>query len=789
MKSDAGNSMQDKSSSQRPTSQRSKPRKKRRWPLLMILFLLAAGAVVLVASIKGNAGAGTTSGGTFTARRDRLIVTVSEGGSIRAHKSIEYRCEVESRGAQITILSIVPSGTYISQKDVEEGKVLVQLDSSSLEDQLIQERMELASDQETETSAKEAYDIQVIQNESDVADGRLQVRFALLDLQKYLGAALAERLTRDVNDAVDLTEYVSPFLIEVRDDPNLLDGTAAGQELKRLNDDIVLAEGNLKTAQARLAGTEKLHDANYVSELDLQGDRLTVVNREFAEQNSKVSLDLFLRYDFPKSAEQYLSDYIEAGRRLERTFAECRSRLAQAQARLANAQERLRAQQKRVAELEQQIANCTMRAKAPGLVIYGTGSSGDMFRAMRGRAGGGSGVIAEGETVFEGQTIISMPDTATMVAEISVHETEVDKVRPGQPATIVMDAFPDQVLHGEVLEVAPLPDQQRGFMNPDLKVYTTLVKIDGTHDFLRTRMSCRVDILVRELQDVVIVPIQVVATRGGRKVCYVMTPQAPKGEEREVQTGAFNDTFVQIVSGLEGGEEVLLNPPLFTESAATSSFRERPQRNGSSASDANDSSAAAPTGGTTGTIPALPPMPGGTEMTPEQRQQMMERFQRQGGGPGMPGGTELTPEQRQQMMERFQRQGGGPGMPGGAEMTPEQRQQMMERFQRQGGGPGMPGGAEMTPEQRQQMMERFQRQGGGPRTPGGAEMTPEQRQRMMEMTPEQRQQMMERFQRQGGGRGRRGGSDPAGEQTGQGVPSSGPSQATPPAPPAGDQTN
>jgi len=725
--------MQDKSTSQRQVTQPVKRRAKRRWVIVLVLFVIVAGVSALVASIKGNAGASTTSGGTFTARRDNLTITVSEGGSIRAHKSIEYRCEVESRGAQITILSIVPPGTYVSQKDVDDGMVMVKLDSSSLEEQLVREKMELAGDLESVTSATEAYDIQVIQNESDIADGRLRVRFALLDLQKYLGAPLALRLTKDVNNVVDLTEHVAPFLVEIRNDPNMLDGSAAGQELKRLNDDIVLAEGNLKTSQARLAGTEKLHDANYVSDLDLQGDRLTVINREFSQQNANVNLDLFLRYDFPKSAEQNLSDYIEAGRRLERTFAECRSRLAQAQARLANAQEQLRSQQTRVSELEQQIAHCTMRAKAPGLVIYGTGSSGDAFRAMRGRGGGGgSGIIAEGETVFQGQTIISMPDTATMVAEISVHETEVDKVRPGQPATIVMDAFPDQVLHGEVLEVAPLPDQQRGFMNPDLKVYTTLVKIDGTHDFLRTRMSCRVEVLIRDLEDVVIVPIQVVANRRGRKVCYVVTAQGP--EEREVQTGAFNDTFVQIVSGLDGGEEVLLNPPLFTESATTSSFRERPQRNGRGASDANDSPAAAPAGATMAPTPAGPPTPDGVEITDEMRQQMRQS-RRQRGGPGMPDGSEMTPEQRQQMMERFQRQGGGPGMRGGAEMTPEQRQQMME------------------------------------------------------MTPEQRQQMMERFQRQGGGRGRRGGNDPASEQAGQGAPPSGGSDATPPpTPPADDQT-
>jgi HlyD family secretion protein len=163
-----------------------------------------------------------------------------------------------------------------------------------------------------------------------------------------------------------------------------------------------------------------------------------------------------------------------------------------------------------------------------------------------------------------------MPDTAAMVAEVSVHETEVDKVRPGQPVQVVMDAFPDRILRGEVLEVAPLPDQQRGWMNPDLKVYKTLVSIDGTHDFLKTRMSCRVEILVRQLEDVLLVPIQVVANRGGQKVCYVKGSTGP--QEREVRTGAFTDTLVQIIDGLQEGDEVLLNPPMFDDLSGQRAF-------------------------------------------------------------------------------------------------------------------------------------------------------------------------------------------------------------------------
>jgi len=589
MKNNKDNQNQDKSENQRQGVKKAKAGTKRRWVILLLVIAALMVSGLVAKTIKRNTGSDISNSGTFTVRRDNLPITVTEGGSIRAHKSIQYKCQVERRGGDVTILDIVPAGTYVTQEDVDNGMVLVKLDSSALEDRLTQEKMSLASDQANYTAAQEAYEIQKIDNESAIADSDLNVRFALLDLQKYLGSEPAEQLIKDVNEASNLTEYITPFIDEVRNDPNILAGSAAGQELKRLQDNIVLAEGNLKTAEDTLAGTRKLHDANYVSDLELQRDELNLQNRQFALESAKISLDLLMDYDFPKDTEQYLSDYIEAGRRLQRTQAQCRSRLAQAQAQLSMAESRFQEQAEQVKELEQQIEYCIIKARAPGLAVYGTGGESDFYRAMRGR-GGGSGVIAEGEVVSEGQVIISMPDTASMVAEISVHETEVDKVRPGQPATIVMDAFPDGVLRGEVLEVAPLPDQQRGWLNPDLKVYQTLVRIDGTHDFLRSRMSCKVNILVEQLEDSIIVPIQVVSNRSGRKVCYVATSQG--SQERVVQTGFSNDIFVQILEGLEVGEEVLLNPPLFTELTGPVAFQQQqplPQRRtGPGTTDMND---------------------------------------------------------------------------------------------------------------------------------------------------------------------------------------------------------
>ncbi len=613
----------------KPAAAQSKRKPKSRWPIYTVIGLLVGIFIVFLTSGGGSSEAVEEQ--TVAARRGDLIVTVSESGSIRAKDSIQYKCRVERRrgGVDVTILSIVPPGTYVTQADVDSGMVLVELDSSSLKDQLQEEEMELAGDQENYTAAKEAYDIRVIQNESDVATAGLKMRFALMDLEKYLGKELAQQLTANVTQADDLSAHVAPFLTLVKNDPNLLDGSSAGQEMKGLRDDITLAEGNLKTAEDTLAGSEKLFEADYVSELELERDRLSVTSREFSYQNAHVNLDLFLSYDFPKNAEQFLSDYIEAGRELERTYAECRSRLAQAQASLNNAEERFKSQSNYVNELKQQIEYCTIRAIAPGLVIYGEGGSGDRFRAFR---GGSGGMIAEGEVVYEGQTIISMPDTAAMVAEVSVHETEVDKVRPGQPVQVVMDAFPDRILHGEVLEVAPLPDQQRGWLNPDLKVYETLVTINGTHDFLRTRMSCKVEILVRRLEDALLVPIQVVTNRGGEKVCYVKTASGP--EQRPVQTGAFTDTLVQIIDGLQAGEEVLLNPPL--EDLADNPAFAR-QKQGWDKSEADDEKAGEATEAAGAPAQDANPMGGQSGQRPPRGQRpegQRREGQRPGGTPG-----------------------------------------------------------------------------------------------------------------------------------------------------------
>ncbi|MHC4279880.1 MAG: efflux RND transporter periplasmic adaptor subunit [Planctomycetota bacterium] len=469
---------------------------KSKWLIILVGLIIATGAgfgITYLDNIKSIVP--TENANTFTARIDDLIVTVTPGGTIKARKTIEVKNEVDER--QMTILDVIDEGgTTITQEDFENGKVLVTLENSQIKDELVQKEMDFAAAEADLAQSNEAYFIQINQNESDIAAAQLAVKWALMDLQKYTGEELAATIVEDANRGLSLTESYIDSLIQ---DANSLKDCGAGQALQTLQDTIDVSTDQLMQAQNTLNGTIKLNEAKYVSDLELERDQLSVKTRTISKQSNELALELFKQYDFPKQIEKFLSDYIEAIRRMERTHAGNRSKLAQKEADRKKAESNFSSRKERLENSRKDLELCTIKAPAPGLVIYGAGS--DDHRKYR-----GMGIIGPGETVYKSQTLITLPDLSKLMVDVSVHESSVDKVKPGQRARIVLDAFPDTTLTGEVLKVAPLPDQSRGFFNPDLKVYKTEVAIDGAHDFIKPGMSAKAEILVNHIKDALIVP-------------------------------------------------------------------------------------------------------------------------------------------------------------------------------------------------------------------------------------------------------------------------------------------
>ena len=341
--------------------------------------------------------------------------------------------------------------------------------------------------------------------------------------------------------AVDFIKYAKA---------ELLGDGAARQQFRKLEDDYYVSQQAYDLAKIKYEGTKRLFDQKFATKMELDSDSLTIEQNKVKLASAQTAMDLNMMYEFTRTAEDFLSKYDESLRLLVRARKEAISKLAQARARKKSAEGRFRIESQQMRELKEQLDNCVIRAKRQGLVVYGGGED---------RRFGNEEPIREGATVRERQTIITIPDMTKMSVRLKIHESNIKKVKKGLKAKIQVDAFPDQTLEGEVLKVGVLPDSANRWMNPDLKVYITSVAINGVYEWLKPGMSAKVEIQVKDLNDVVFVPLQAVVPINGKH--YVFVENGVRTEQREIEVGEFNDEFIEIKKSLKEGEKVLLRAP------------------------------------------------------------------------------------------------------------------------------------------------------------------------------------------------------------------------------------
>jgi multidrug resistance efflux pump len=635
------------------------------WLLRQPLWFKFAGlaVVVLAGWLLLSGGRGDATALTFGARRGNLNISVLEGGSVEASEAQEIRSEV--KGFQGTkILKIVDEGTLITEEDVRNGKVLVELDNSEIRQRIITQDIQFQSTLAAFIDTQQAYDIQVNQNKTDIKAAQQKARFALMDFEKYMGANIAAEIIRKLQlfENTNITESASAELLSPLTENNLSetmsglpptnfnptvsaqppvlspafidplrgqsnhvsaaavtrvgptldftpyaklevlgDGTAK-QTLRKLMDDLQMAKTQQRVGRAKLDGSERLFKKGFITKTEFEAEQINYENMDLKVQSGETALALFSRYEFVKAAEEFLSKYEESLRGLERGRKEAVSKLAQSRARLKASEGRYNIEVEQRRDLYEQFSKCVIKAEKTGLVVYG--NDGRMF---------GGEQIREGASVRERQRIITIPDMAKMSVRVKIHESSIKKIVKGQRARVVVDAFADEPLSGEVGKVGVLPDSQDRWLNPDLKVYLTVIDVSGVRSWLKPGMSAKVEIFVKSLTNVVFIPLQAVFTTKGKQFCLVSSTMGV--QQREIQTGDFNDEFIEVKAGLKEREKVLLQvPPSTGETDEADRHREEAEPEpGDTQSDTNGvatngipTNAVAPVLATNGAVTLIP---------------------------------------------------------------------------------------------------------------------------------------------------------------------------------------
>ncbi len=561
--------------------------------------VLAALAFTLTRTV--DLGTAPGAGPTFRVRQGPLTISVVESGTIKSLEQVSLKSEVEG---QTTLIYLVPEGTRI-----KKGDLLVELDASRLQDDLIQQQISVDNADAAFIRAREGLAVAKNQADSNISKAELDFRFAEEDVKQY-------------------TEGLLP------------------QEVREADTNITLATEELKRAAEKVNWSERLREEKYISQTELEADRLAHTRAELNCELAVASLKLLQEYTSRRKLDELESDVAQMQMALERVKLQANADIVQAQADLKAKETDLRQQRSKFEKTERQLAQTKIYAPRDGLVVYAT--------SVQGGGRHRTEPLQEGQAVRERQELIYLPSAESMMAEVQIHESSLEKVHIGQPVRVSVNALPDQTFAGRVAKIAPLPDAQSAWLNPDLKVYPTEIHLVDSHPELRTGMNCQAEIVVEQHADALYVPVQAVLRIGGQPTAYV---RAGGGfEPRPIEIGLDNNSMVHVLAGLEPGQEVLLTPPLDARAEAEESqLVAHPDSPGELPATATQ------------------PAPPGSDRAAQTAERRPERgADRDGSRFG-----DMTPEQREEMRKRFQN------------MSPEERAEFeRRRRERQSGGDG-----------------------------------------------------------------------------------------------------
>lgn len=225
-------------------------------------------------------------------------------------------------------------------------------------------------------------------------------------------------------------------------------------------------------------------------------------------------------------------------------------------ARIASSNEQVNVSQRQLELNQTDLDNTIVRAPFSGVAISKDAQAGEMVSPVS--AGGG----------FTRTGISTIVDMKSLEIEVDVNESYINRVKPAQDVTAVLDAYPDFQIPARVITTVPTADRQKatvlvriGFIQldprilPDMGVKVTFLRAAGDTD-------------APAAQPVALVPKSAVRTEGDQTVVFVVKPDNTV-ERRAVRTGGTDGDRQEVIAGLKSGERVVATPPPAMVAGAT----------------------------------------------------------------------------------------------------------------------------------------------------------------------------------------------------------------------------
>ena len=191
-------------------------------------------------------------------------------------------------------------------------------------------------------------------------------------------------------------------------------------------------------------------------------------------------------------------------------------------------------------------------------------------------------IISSGiSTVNEGTTVLTLSDLARIFVVASVDESDIGKIFVGQPVILTVDAYTGKNFKGNVVRVAT-----KGVNVSNVVTFEVKIEVLGEDkNLLKPEMTANVEIISASREKVLLVPVE--AVRRKKDKSFVMVSDGNAIQMTEVELGIRDDIHVEVIKGLNEGEQVVVEKREQTsqwkrgdQSSRDSRMRERMMRRG-----------------------------------------------------------------------------------------------------------------------------------------------------------------------------------------------------------------
>ena len=370
------------------------------------------------------------------------------------------------------------------------------------------------------------------------------------------------KYTRNDNQQVVETEKITTHEIKAS---ILASGHLVYQEQVQLSPEVLG-----KVSEILVKEGQQVHAGDVVLLLNDQSYRAEVAQQQAAVRQQQINIEQQqLNVVNQESQYQRKADLHKAKMVADSAVDDARYALDLAKVQLRNSREGLQQASAVLNQFNERLAKTKIRAPLTGTVT--------------------SLDIKVGETAIASQVgiagsgLMTIANTATMITEVNVDETDIARINVGQEVAIHIAAYPDVALKGAV-EIIPLsPKKNDGLQGQGgaslARNYTIKVKMIDTKGLtLRPGMTSRAEIYTATSGKSLALPLQAVLSNNDEKTelapkkgdkkskqevkieNYVFVNNAGVAEKKIVTVGISDDSLQEVLSGVVAGDVVITGP-------------------------------------------------------------------------------------------------------------------------------------------------------------------------------------------------------------------------------------